>query len=172
MVLINVTSGGVPWLLQKWVEMYWRVLPDSQLFSRRNTVLVRFGSYSRGDMLQWKVRRRHWYSGDFGDKQLPVNECYVIIYHINLKWPYYEQISLSCLSSSVHSLEFATPYTMEMMLRKRCVGGKIGIVITADADQILTELFSRRHIAFPILCSTACPPLSNAIKVTKNIEVD
>ena len=40
------------------------------------------------------------------------------------------------------------------MLRKRCVGGKIGIVMTAD--QILTELLSRRHIAFPILCSTAC----------------
>ena len=99
-------------------------------------MLVRFGSYSRGDMLQWKVRRRHWYSGDFGDKQLPVNECYV----------------------------------MEMMLRKRCVGGKIGIVMTAD--QILTELLSRRHIAFPILCSTACTPLSNGIKVTKSIEVD
>ena len=138
-------------------------------------MLVRFGSYSRGDMLQWKVRRRHWYSGDFfGDKQLPVNECYVIviIYHINLKWPYYEQISLSCLSSSVHSLEFATPYTMDIMLRKRCVGGKIGIVMTMTADQILTELLSRRHIAFPILCSTACPPLSNGINVTKNIEVD
>ena len=69
-------------------------------------------------------------------------------------------------------LEFATPYTMEMMLRKRCVGGKIAIVITADADQILSELLSRRHIVFPILCSTACPPLSNDIKVTKNIEVD
>ena len=67
-------------------------------------------------------------------------------------------------------LELATPYTIEMMLRKRCVGGKIGIVMTAD--QILTELLSRRHIAFPILCSTACPPLSNGINVTKNIEVD
>ena len=60
------------------------------------------------------------------------------------------------------------------MLRKRCVGGKsgkIGIVITADADQILTELLSRRHIVFPILCSTACTPLSSG-NVTKNIEVD
>ena len=61
-------------------------------------------------------------------------------------------------------------YTMEMILRKRSVGGKIGIAMTAD--QILTELLSRWHIAFPILCSTACPPLSNGINVTKSIEVD